>query len=765
MTDTDLLELPTCVAQALRLAQDFAGECPPEDATHRAQQLLAMPDESLFEAAQLASKRWADAHFNFCSIVNAKSGRCSQDCAWCAQSRKFQTASPEYALLDADTVLAHARAVQQAGVRRFSLVTSGRKLSAREVREACTIVRRIRAETGLEVCMSAGLLTRDELQSLFAAGVCRYHCNLESSRAHFAKLCSTHTTDDKIATLRAARSVGMDVCSGGIIGMGESERDRLDLALELRALAMGSIPINILHPIAGTPLETTPLLSEREILRTVALFRLTNPRAQLRFAGGRARLSHEVQVRAMRIGINSAITGDLLTTSGSAIEADRALVREAGLIDERESVIDFDHAHLWHPYAGTVRAPQLHHVVGAHGVRLTLADGRELIDGTSSWWCALFGYARPEIISAVHKQVDTLAHVMFGGITHDAAAALGRKLLQVVPRGLTRIFYCDSGSVSIEIAMKMAVQYQQALGYSDRRTFVTLRHGYHGDTRNAMSVCDPDTGMHQLFADDRLSRVYLDSPTSRFGGSWDEHDLDALRALFEERSDRIAAFILEPIVQAAGAMRFYHPQFLRGARELCSQYGVLLICDEIATGFGRTGRAFACDWTGITPDVMTIGKGLTGGFMSLAATLSTAQVADTISAHPPYALMHGPTFMANPIACAAAGAALDIFSTFDYQSAAARIQTHMLKALAHFAQRDDVVDVRACGAIAVVEVVPQKAADLRRLQEAFVQAGVWVRPFGTLFYLMPPLVISNEELDALLVGFGNVLERWLDGSL
>lgn len=719
----------------------------------------------LVEAARRVSRTFAPRTFNFCSIVNAKSGRCTEDCAWCAQSRRFATDCVEYDLMDAETVLKHALAVEKSGVRRFSLVTSGRKLSPREVREVCSTVRLLREKTNLEICLSAGLLKEEELRSLFAAGVVRYHCNLESSPVYFGKLCTTHTVADKIATLRAAKSVGMEICSGGILGMGESEKDRIALALALKDLETPSIPINILHPIAGTPLGARTLLEDEAILRSVAIFRLIHPRAYLRFAGGRAQLSDEVQRKCLEIGINSAITGDMLTTHGTAADKDRRLVSSLGYRLEDDDTLTYDRDHIWHPYAGTLKTPRLEHVVGAHGVRLVLADGRELIDGTSSWWCAYYGYARPELVQAICAQAKTLSHVMFGGLTHDPAVELTRRLLTVVPKGLTKVFYSDSGSVSIEIAMKMAVQYQVASGHPNRRNFLTLRHGYHGDTRNAMSVCDPVDGMHTLFGPDIAGRIFIESPKSRFDGDFDPADLRELEEVLEARHDEICAFILEPVVQGASAMRFYHPEYLKHAKALCEKYGVLLIADEIATGFGRTGRAFACDWAGITPDIMTVGKGLTGGMLTLAATLTTNKVADTISGAAPFALMHGPTFMANPLACRTACAALDLFQTLDWEEATRRIQAYLREELTPLASHPAVVDVRVCGSIGVVEVVPEKAADLRRLQPAFVDAGVWVRPIGTLFYLMPPVVIEEGDQIELVAAFKRVLLDWLEGRL
>lgn len=723
--------------------------------------LSAYCTQTLVAAAKEATIKFADRVFNFCGIINAKSGRCSEDCAWCSQSRRFVTGIPIYPLINADKALEAAKQAQANGLTRFSLVTSGRKLSAREVRETIELVRVIRKETNLQMCLSAGLLTEKELQSLFEAGVVRYHCNLESSESHFGKLCSTHTTADKVKTLMNARAVGMDVCSGGIIGMGESESDRIDLALQLRALNVLSIPVNILSPIAGTALEHQPLLSDEEILRSVALFRLINPKAKLRFAGGRARLSRAVQKAALECGINAAIAGDMLTTKGNAIDADRELVSEVGY--QTQDIKTFDEAHLWHPYASATLPPPVNVAAGGHGARIVLEDGRELIDGTSSWWCAAFGYNRPEIVEAIQKQASKLTHVMFAGFTHQPAVELAKRLTRLLPEKLTKIFYADSGSVAVEVAMKLAVQYQLAKGRKTRTNFATIRKGYHGDTWNAMGVCDPVAGMHGFFSGALQKRIFIDEPSSVFGGQWNPGDIEELERVFDAQQDEICALILEPIVQGASAMRFYHPQFLREARRLCDKYDILLIADEIATGFGRTGKRFACDWAEIVPDIMTLGKALTGGAVTLSAVCTSNAVADTVSCHAPNALMHGPTFMANPIACAAAVAAMDVYMSEDWEAKVRRIESELKKGLEPLRKVSGVKDVRVLGAVGVVET--ERAADNRILAAQFVKEGIWVRPFGNIFYVMPPFVIEPDELQTLIVGFVKVTRNWVEEKI
>lgn len=739
-------------AAHVAFARDALASPPSED---RAPALAQVPTDVLVAAAQTATRQWASRAFNFCAIVNAKSGRCTENCAWCAQSRHFKADVAQYPLIDEAKALEAARKAAAAGCSRFSLVTSGRKLSAREVRETAALVRAIRRETNLEVCLSSGLLKQSELEELRRAGASRFHCNLEAAAPVFKKLCTTHTTEDKIATLAAARRAGMDVCSGGIIGMGETESDRIDLALTLRRLEIPSIPINVLVPIAGTPLETASLISDEEILRTVAIFRLINPSAWLRFAGGRARLSESLQLAAMKAGINSAIAGDMLTTAGTAVDNDRRLVAQAAYGFEEDDVRAVDAAHIWHPYAGTVTPPPVEVVAAARGTRITLADGRELIDGISSWWCAAFGHNPPEVVNAIRRQSETLSHVMFAGFTHKPAADLAQKLIALAPKGLQKVFFVDSGSVAVEAAMKMALHYQVALGQGTRTNFFALEAGYHGDTANAMSVSDPEAAMHRIYQSALPKRIFIASPQSRFDGEWQDIDRERLEKAFAEHAHEAAGFILEPIVQAANAMRFYHPEYLRHARRLCTEYGVVLIADEIATGFGRTGRTFASDWAGITPDIMTVGKALTAGVLPLAAVLATNPLADAVSSIAGMGFMHGPTFMANPLACAAAGAALDLYASRDWAAEVRRIEAALKAELEVFRTGPAVRDVRVCGAIGVVEL--DRTMPAAAVQHEFVSRGVWIRPIGNLLYLMPPYITTNAEIHTLAAAMREVL--------
>ncbi len=417
--------------------------------------------------------------------------------------------------------------------------------------------------------------------------------------------------------------------------------------------------------------------------------------------------------------------------------------------------VDYDRRHVWHPYGAVGADLPIFPVVSASGVRLRLADGRELIDGMASWWCAIHGYNHPRMNQALETQLADMAHVMFGGLTHKPAVDLARRLVEITPDALQAVFFADSGSVAVEVALKMAIQYQHDKGRAGRQKFLTVRGGYHGDTFGAMSVCDPVTGMHTLFSDVLAKQYFADRPQSRFGETCRDEDVNSLEQVLAQNSERIAAVILEPIVQGAGGMWFYSADYLRQVRALCDRHEVLLILDEIATGFGRTGRLFACEHAGVTPDVMCLGKALTGGYMTLAATLASEEVSATISGGDPGLFMHGPTFMANPLACAAGLASVALLLDSPWRQRVAGIEAGLQRGLEPCRAMAGVDDVRVLGAIGVVELT--NPVDMRVVQPRFVELGVWVRPFGRLLYLMPPFVISDADLEVLTAAVRRVV--------
>ena len=412
-----------------------------------------------------------------------------------------------------------------------------------------------------------------------------------------------------------------------------------------------------------------------------------------------------------------------------------------------EEILAYDREHVWHPYASMRNPIKVWQVESARGVMLSLAGGGEVIDGMSSWWAVAHGYNNEHINEALKRQIAKMSHVMFGGLTHEGAVLLAKRLIEISPRRMQKIFFSDSGSVSVEVAMKMALQYWHSKGVKNKTKFATARGGYHGDTWNAMSVCDPVGGMHSIFSGRLPINFFAPKPNPAFGEPWNEDSIGGMREILRYNRNEIAAVIIEPIVQGAGGMRFYHPQYLKELRSLCDELGILLILDEIATGFYRSGRLFACEYAGVEPDIMCVGKALTGGYMSFAATLASDDVADTISNGGVGLFMHGPTFMANPLACAAANASLDLVLQPQTPLNVLRIEKKLKDGLAAARDIKGVADARALGAIGVLEM--EKPIDMAKAQELLIERGVWLRPFGRLLYTMPPYISTDSQLERI----------------
>lgn len=786
--------------------------------------IASMPRKELYELAHRTTRKYLGNRFDSCSIINAKSGNCSENCKWCSQSVFSRCNIEKYPLVSADRAVKEGLYNSSFGIKRFSLVTSGKRVSKKEIDEICKIVKALKETGKIIPCVSLGLIDEEDMFKLAEAGATRYHCNMESSPSYFGELCTTHTQEEKIKTLKAAEKAGLSLCSGGIIGMGETMVDRIELALLLRDLNVKSIPINFLNPIKGTPLQDAKPLTEDEILTTIAIFRLINPTAFLRFAGGRALISKEIQEKALYIGINSAIMGDMLTTLGNSARNDIAMFKAAGYKWEADSKeagskspdsstttgnsinivaenatqkeqkpMNNAELHIWHPYASSLSTQPLYFVESAKGAIITINHNgkkRRLIDGMSSWWAVAHGYNNKNINNAITSQLKEMSHVMFGGFTHAPAQKLAQLILEKLPKNssqnLSEIFFADSGSVSVEVAMKMAIQYQASRGLTQKSKFATARSGYHGDTWNAMSVCDPVTGMHSLFGPALPVNYFLPAPpqqaelslTVKASGNMDkaikeqkqQEDkwLKEAEKLFAKEHGKIAAFIIEPVVQGAGGMRFYSPELLVKLHTLCRKWDILLIFDEIATGFGRTGELFATYATAkytknnepVLPDIMCIGKALTGGYMTLSATICSAEIAHSISLNNPYAFMHGPTFMANPLACAASYAAInelekDFHRVKEIEAilkeelgkVADTIAENSKNGKTQKSSRNSIKDIRVKGVIGVLEM--ESPVNLSEIQPLLVEEGIWLRPFGRLVYIMPPFVITDNQLRTL----------------
>lgn len=425
--------------------------------------------------------------------------------------------------------------------------------------------------------------------------------------------------------------------------------------------------------------------------------------------------------------------------------------------NKQTELLEFDKNHVWHPYTSMSKPLPSYLVESANGVHINLASGEKVVDGMSSWWSVLHGYNHPELNQALIDQTQKFAHVMFGGLTHEPAITLSKTLIEITPAGLNKVFLSDSGSVSVEVALKMSLQYWHSKNKPEKHKILTVKNGYHGDTFAAMSVCDPINGMHQLFEPVLMKNLFAPAPTIAFDQLWDNKDVEELSKIFAEHHNEIAAFIIEPIVQGAGGMRLYHPNYLKACRALCNQYNVLMIADEIATGLGRTGKLFACEWADISPDIICLGKTLTGGYMTLAATLCTDEIANAISNGEAGCFMHGPTFMGNPLACAVANASLNILKRNQWQQQIANIESTFKEHLLPLNLHDRVNDVRILGGIGVVEVIEN--VDMAEIQKRFVELGVWIRPFGKLIYIMPPFISKETDLNLLIKAISTILDE------
>lgn len=576
------------------------------------------------------------------------------------------------------------------------------------------------------------------------------------SAAVVANLCRTHILPGRVTLFEGAGGLYVPLNDGEYM---------LDLMRELR-LPVILVAGNRLGCINHTLLSLNALECAGLNVAGIILCRTTPPahtdagtsrNAQERIlADNAAYLTREAQKRAVPFLANLPYVESLSLAHGRGIDNLAALMQDAArhlAKEEKESShkerLDFDRAHIWHPYTSALRPLPALEVTGARGTKLFLANGKTLVDGMSSWWCRVHGYGNTHLVRALQRQAARLSHVMFGGLTHAPAVELGRRLLNILPSGMEHVFFADSGSVAVEVAIKMAVQYHQALRHGERCRFASLRGAYHGDTLGAMSLCDPITGMHSLFSGILPKQLFVERPACRFDAPYLPSSFTPMESALRTHAAELAAVVVEPVVQGAGGMWFYHPSYLRDLRALCNELGILLIADEIAVGFGRTGKMFACEWAGISPDIICVGKALTGGMMTLSAAAATAHVAQVISedTRSGGAFMHGPTFMGNPLACSVACASIDELCASPWQARVKAIENRLLQGLEPCRLFPGVADVRVLGAIGVME--REEPVNVAAWQSFFAERGVWIRPFGRTVYVMPPFIASEEDIDKL----------------
>ncbi|CAE7594197.1 bioB [Symbiodinium microadriaticum] len=729
----------------------------PDDVRHNwsraeVEALFDLPFNDLLFQAQTAHRKYFDPNqVQMSTLLSIKTGGCPEDCKYCSQSASWDTPVKATKLMEPQEVIEEAKAAKAAGASRYCMGAAWREPKDRDMDDIVEMIEGVRG-LGLETCMTLGMLSEDQAKRLGEAGLDYYNHNIDTSPEFYGDIITTRTIDDRFETLERVRDAGINVCCGGIVGMGEERSDRAGMILALANLPVHpeSVPINMLIQTEGTPVFGIHDIDPLEFVRTIAVSKITMPASIIRLSAGREWMSDEMQALCFMAGAGSIFIGPkLLTTKNPAQEKDESLFRRLG-IEAMPVEVKAEAPAEQTVEMQTVADPFA--VSSTDGVRLTMADGRELIDGTSSWWTSCHGYNHPHIRKAVADQMEKMPHVMMGGIIHEPAARLADRLAALAPGDLNHVFFSDSGSVSVEASMKMAVQHWRNKGLGGRHKFISFMGGYHGDTIAAMSVCDPEDGMHALFGDFLQDQYVVPLPETA-------ETYNQFEQVLIDHGSECAAIMLEPLVQGAGGMKMHDAEVLRNIRDLADRYDLLIIADEIMTGFGRTGSMFACEEAGIVPDIMTLSKALTGGTMPMAATIARSHVFDAfLDDDAGKAFMHGPTFMGNALGCAAAHASLDLFEQEPRLEQVAHIERRLTQSFAQAEAIPGVKDVRVKGAIAALQM--EALPDLDGLKKGFVDAGVWVRPFADVIYLMPSFTIDDKDLSALMDRTLEVTGNW-----